>query len=61
MKCTETCATCDFYEESPTSIFDGWCLNGAHLREKKDVSAGVAKDDHCKDWEAKDEKTEDQV
>ncbi|MCR4556363.1 MAG: hypothetical protein K5779_00880 [Saccharofermentans sp.] len=52
------CADCYFYERSETSIFGGWCLNGAHLREKKNTSMGVDKDDYCKDWEAKDESTE---
>ena len=52
------CETCFFYEASDSSIFGGWCLNGAHLHEKKNTSSGVDKDDSCRDWEAKDGKTE---
>lgn len=52
------CKDCRFYEESGTSIFGGWCLNGAHLSEKKNVSSGVDKDDYCKDWEAVNEPEE---
>lgn len=52
------CANCRFYEESETSIFGGWCLAGAHLRDSKVTIYGVDKDDGCKDWEAKNGETE---
>lgn len=53
------CSDCRYYEASDTSIFGGWCLAGAHLRDNKNVIYGVDKDDYCKDWEAKDEPTEE--
>lgn len=49
------CGDCRFYEESDTSIFGGWCLCGCHLNERKNVSSGVEPNDHCMDWEAKNE------
>ena len=50
------CADCLYYEASNTSIFGGWCLNGAHLHDNKNTSMGVDKEDYCLDWEAKDGK-----
>ncbi len=56
--CNEKCGSCKFYDESTPSIFGGWCLAGAHLKDSKITIYGVDKDDGCKDWEAKDEPTE---
>lgn len=50
------CGTCIYYEKSDTSIFGGWCLAGAHLRESKSVAHGVDVEDGCNDWEARDER-----
>jgi len=49
------CGDCRYYEASDTSVFGGWCLAGAHLKDSKITIYGVDKDDGCKDWEAKDE------
>lgn len=50
----QNCSTCRYYDKSSTSIFGGWCLAGAHLRDSKAVAYGVDQDDWCKDWESRD-------
>ena len=56
--CAERCGNCRYYDYNPrTSIFGGWCLAGVHLQERKDTRSGVDPDDHCRDWEAKNDTT----
>lgn len=49
------CGDCRYFDRSDTSIFGGWCLLGVHLQERKNTRSGVDEDDHCLDWEAKDD------
>lgn len=51
------CKNCKHWDKSDTSIFGGWCLAGVHLQERKDTRSGVDPDDHCRDWEAKNDTT----
>lgn len=52
---SKKCGTCQFYEESDTSVFGGWCLAGVRLHDAKKTIYGVDKEDGCNDWEERHE------